>query len=285
MSCFSDTGARKSRSVSSAGAEIVVGAERGEALAHVRFVGGRLLLVMLLHLGVDQVHQRLLVILEHVEHLVLVLQVGAQVGHDLPGQLVEQLGVIVVGDVVEIDEPAHQVVLRLLLGDDTGPAHQAVLFAAVQLLDEDLVVHGLKSPGQVHLELAVAPRHVAHGLDRDPGNVDGQLVTERDGLGHDLVDVHLLHDVLDLPLGRSDELLDPLDDLPLDFGLGEVGRARQALELPADDLERGLRRLPLLGRFEEKTVALPTRCVRGRGASAMRLTISGSTTTTLDRSS
>ena len=132
-------------------------------------------------------------------------------------------------------------------------AHEPVLFPAVQLLDENLVVHRLKADaGQVEIEFPVSPRHIAHGLDRDAGNVDGKLVPQGDGLGHDFGHVHLFGDAFQFPLRRGDDLLDLLDDLLLDFRLGQVGGTRQALELLADDFERRLGRLLLLRVLEEQ---------------------------------
>ena len=179
--------------------------------------------------------------------------------HDLPGQLVEQTRVVVVADVVEINEAAHEVVFELLLRHDTGAAHEPVLFAAVQFLDENLVIHRLKADaGEVEIELPVSPRHIADGLDRDAGDINRKLVPQRDGLGHDLGHVHLLGDARQFLLGGGDGLLDLLDNLLLDFRFGQVGGARQTLELPANDLQRGLCRLLFLGVLEEQRSAAAT---------------------------
>jgi hypothetical protein len=172
-----------------------------------RFVSRRLLLVVFLHLGMGQIDQRLLMVLEHVQHFVLVLEVGPEMRHDLAGQFVEQTRVVVVTDVVEINEAAHEVVFELLLRHNAGAAHEPMLFPSVQFLDENLVIHRLKAnAGKVEIELPVSPRHIAHRLDRDARNVNRKLVPQGYGLGHDLGHVHLLGDAVS-PAGGGDGLL------------------------------------------------------------------------------
>ena len=72
---------------------------------------------MVQHLGMDQVHKRLLVILQHIHHVIFFAQVGSQMRDDLASQLVEQCRVIVITDIIEINQPAHQVIFRPFLLD------------------------------------------------------------------------------------------------------------------------------------------------------------------------
>lgn len=96
---------------------VVVRPQRAESPRHVDFVGAGRLDKVLLHLHVDQAHESRLVVLEHIHNVVLG-QVSAQPCHHLSRQLVEQARVLVVADVVEIDQPAHQVVFRAFFLDN-----------------------------------------------------------------------------------------------------------------------------------------------------------------------
>ena len=90
------------------------------------FIGGRLFLEVLHHLSVDELDEALLVILKDVLHVVFAGKVGLQMRHHLPGQLVQQFGVVVVAHVVEVDQTTDEVVLQAVFRDAAIPAHQPV---------------------------------------------------------------------------------------------------------------------------------------------------------------
>ena len=62
--------------------------------------------------------------MQHVANLVVVLEVAPQVRDDLAGELVEQVGLLVVADVVEVDQAADEVVLEPFLGGDRRRARR-----------------------------------------------------------------------------------------------------------------------------------------------------------------
>ena len=66
---------------------------------------------MLLHLGVDEARDLALIAAQHLARVVLG-KIALEVLHRLRGKVVEQIGMVVVGDVVEIHEAADHVVLR-----------------------------------------------------------------------------------------------------------------------------------------------------------------------------
>jgi hypothetical protein len=76
-----------------------------------------------------------LVKLKHILHGVLIGQVRTQVSHELPGEFVEQLRVVVVADVIEVNEASNKVVLQARLADDTISAHQLRPFVVAKELD------------------------------------------------------------------------------------------------------------------------------------------------------
>ena len=94
----------------------------GEALADLDVVAGRLFPVMRLHLPVNESRDVLLVVVQDLPHL-LFRKVALEVLHRLAREIVEKLGVVVVGDVVEIDQSADHVVLHPRLAE-TSAAHR-----------------------------------------------------------------------------------------------------------------------------------------------------------------
>lgn len=74
----------------------------GEAFADHDFVAGSLFPVVILHLGMNEASDIPLVGAQNLLGVILG-EVGAEVLDGLPGEVVEQVGVVVVGDIVEID--------------------------------------------------------------------------------------------------------------------------------------------------------------------------------------
>ena len=234
------------------GLAVVVRAERDEASGDLHVELGRGLLEVVLHLRVDVLHQRLLMGLQDVEHFVFGLQVGLHVLHHLPGQLVEQLGVLVVVDVVEVHEPANQVVFEPLLWDHGVAAAQPETFVALQVLNQDFLGNGLEPDRlRVQVEILEAGCHASLGRDHDARDVDRQFVAEVHGLLDDRGDVHGLCHAGDHTLNGTNGLGDALDDLLEHLGFLEVRRTGQSLEF-AENFQRGLGDFLLLGFGEER---------------------------------
>ncbi len=53
----------------------------------------------------------------------------------LPGQLIEKVGVVIVGDVVEVDEAAHQIVFQPGFFDAAASQCHHVALPGAQVLD------------------------------------------------------------------------------------------------------------------------------------------------------
>ena len=87
----------------------------------------------------DQLDELPLVVLEDISRIVLV-QIRPEVRYDLTGQVVQQLGVVVIGDVVEVDQAADQVVLQPLLRRDASRGADPLLLIGPQVLDEQIAV-------------------------------------------------------------------------------------------------------------------------------------------------
>src|SRR3989338_540087 len=192
-------------------------------------------------------------VLQDVENLVLILEIGTQMGDDLAHQFIQKRRMLVVADVVEVDQASDQVIFRLFLGHDAATAHQMMLFPPVELLDQNFVVDRLETDaGEVQLELLVAPCDVSHWLDRDPGDVDGEVIAQLDGLGNDIRNVDLWADSFKVALGRSDGGSDLFNDLLLDIRFSQIGRTREALVFPPDNLQSRLGGRLLLWRLEDQ---------------------------------
>ena len=94
---------------------------------------------MRLHLRMDQGRNLSLMEQQDVADLFFILEVGPQVGHDLPRELVEQVRLLVVAHVVEVDETAHDVVLESLLGVPPFEGPDDLPRVAYQVLHQNLV--------------------------------------------------------------------------------------------------------------------------------------------------
>ena len=68
-----------------------------------RFVLARLFFIVILHLRVDDVHERSLMVLQHVPDIVFIGQIRLKMFHHLACQFVEKVGMLVVIHVIEID--------------------------------------------------------------------------------------------------------------------------------------------------------------------------------------
>lgn len=77
---------------------------------------GGFLPVVVLHLGVNELGKLALVILEDILDSGFLLQVTAEMGNHLPGQVVKQIGMVVIGDVIKVNQGADEVILQTELG-------------------------------------------------------------------------------------------------------------------------------------------------------------------------
>lgn len=69
---------------------------------------------MVLHLDVNKLRQLSRIILQDVASL-LFPQISQQVLHKLPGQIIQQVGVGIVGDIVKVDQLPRQVIFQAIL--------------------------------------------------------------------------------------------------------------------------------------------------------------------------
>ena len=114
-----------------------------EPFGDLHFVGTGRLIIVVLHLSIDCVHQLPVVGNEDVSHFLLVLQISPQVSDHLLGQLVEQSGVVVVADVVKVNQFTDKIILQAPFAGNGRLAVQAVAVAAPQVLNQNLLRHWL----------------------------------------------------------------------------------------------------------------------------------------------
>ena len=74
-------------------------------------ISGRFLPVMVLHLGVDESRNVALVAAKHLARVFLG-KIAFEMLHRLRGQIIEQIGMIVVRNIIEIHQAAHHVILQ-----------------------------------------------------------------------------------------------------------------------------------------------------------------------------
>ena len=70
-------------------------------------------------------------------------KIAAEVSDRLGGKVVQQVGVFVVADVVEIDQGTHQVIIEASFLRDISRKVQRLLFVGPEVLDEDVMFAGL----------------------------------------------------------------------------------------------------------------------------------------------
>ena len=95
---------------------------------------------MLLHLRVNEPGDVPLVAAEHLARVVLG-QVGPEVLHGLGGQVVKQVGMIVIGDVVEVHQAADDVVFQPGLLDPAASQGHHFGSARPEILDPQFLGH------------------------------------------------------------------------------------------------------------------------------------------------
>jgi len=162
----------------------------------------------------------------------------------LRGQVVEQVGVLVVVNVIEIHEAADDVVLepRLLHAAFAEAYH--FVGSGAQELHPEFIGYGLKvQTGEVQLECVEAGVHLALRHHQDSGNVDCLLNHQFGRLFHDGRNVRLLGHPFHLQLGRGKDCGNFPHHVSLDFGVGEAVSGRHAIWLAFELLDDGVGRL------------------------------------------
>jgi hypothetical protein len=171
----------------------------------------------------NELRERTLVVLEDVRHLFVVLQVGAKMRHGLTGKLVEQIGLVVVRDVVEIDQGAYEVVLQPIFFEGRLAGHELLAMIALEVLDEDLVVNRLIADvPKVEVEISETGRDLSRRNNADAWDVDRLLDEEVDGSADDGSEVRLLDDPFDRLLPGVVGVRDFPDDRSLHLGLLQI---------------------------------------------------------------
>ena len=61
----------------------------------------------------------------------------------LPGRIMEQVGTVIVGDVIIVDEAADELILEALFLMLTSAEAQSFLLVCAQMLDEQVSIHRL----------------------------------------------------------------------------------------------------------------------------------------------
>ena len=123
------------------------------------FVLVRLFFIVILHLRVDDVHQRSLMVLQHIPYIVFGGQIRLKVFHHLACKFVEKIGMLVIVHVIEIDQPSNEVVFQSLLWNDSVATDKAVLGMVVQVSNQNVLRNGLEMHSlQVKIEVRGIPR-------------------------------------------------------------------------------------------------------------------------------
>src|SRR6185437_7428907 len=136
---------------------VVIRAQRGEAARYSGFVFGCSFFVMLLHLGVDQLDELILMVLKHINDLFFIIQIRAQMVQNLTSQFVKEFCMLVVIDVVKINEAANQIILESRFRRDAVPAYQPMAALVVQMRDQNVFLDRQKThPPEVKFEVTVA---------------------------------------------------------------------------------------------------------------------------------
>ena len=96
-----------------------------------------------LHLRVDERGELLLVVLQHVQR-VLFGKVAAQMLHQLAGEVIKQVGVVVVANVVEVNQRPDEVIFGPGFLHLAAEVLQKLLLGGAQMLNQQLAAHRLQ---------------------------------------------------------------------------------------------------------------------------------------------
>ncbi len=103
--------------------------------------------------------------------------------HDLAGQIVKQVGMGVVRDIVEINEPAHDVILQPRFLNAALAQRNHILLIRAQMLDPKLLRYRrIVERTQIERERIETRLNLARGHDKDAGNINGLLDHQLRGL-------------------------------------------------------------------------------------------------------
>ena len=109
----------------------------------------------------DKVHEGLLVVLQHIQHVFFLVQVGLKMVQDLTGEVIEQFCMIIVMNVVKVDESADEVIFRPVFRNNATSADQMVSLMITKVLNKNVLAHRLKvKPAHVNSELLESTGHL-----------------------------------------------------------------------------------------------------------------------------
>ncbi|KFB74667.1 MAG: hypothetical protein AW09_000003 [Candidatus Accumulibacter phosphatis] len=165
--------------------------------------------------------------------------------HGLGSQVVEQVGVLVVGNIIEIHQAADDIVFQpRFVEAATAHCNHFQLIGAQVLYPEFVGNRRVPQGIQLQREGFEARFHLTPGHHQNARDVDGLLRDKLDRLCHHGRKVRLLRHPVQFQLIRLVLFLDRPDDGGLNFGLLQVLDAGQRLRLVfqlADDLVGDLR--------------------------------------------
>jgi len=127
---------------------------------------------MLLHLSVDETGDLSLVEAEDAPDF-LFRRVTQQMSRNLLRQVVEQIRMSIVGNVVEVDQSAGDVVLQTLLVDISAAEPDPIDLSSTQMRRPECLIGRLIShAGEIERERTKAGFHLSFGHHEDMGDVD-----------------------------------------------------------------------------------------------------------------
>jgi hypothetical protein len=174
--------------------------------------------MMVLHLCVDEIGNLSLVQSQHLARILLG-QVAAKVAHRLPRQVVEKIGVAVVGDVVEVDQTADDVVFTPRLVAAPSAKTDELRDAGAQILHPQLVRGRLiVQPPELERKRFEAGTNLAARNHEDARDVDGLLDDQCRRLRHYLGNVGRRLDTGEHQLAAPIVLLDVAHEQLLHIG-------------------------------------------------------------------
>src|SRR5262245_509885 len=163
----------------------------------------------------------------------------------MSGEVVKQIGLFVVGDVVEIDQCAHQVILEPLFGARLSVYCKCLSLRRAQALNENVTFDRLKvNSGGVEREWVKAASHFTLWHNQDSWDVYSPLNYQLGGLGDNLSYVRCFEKVGQYKLIGRQKLLDLPHNLCGNLRLQKTRGTRQMLMF-LDDLVSQLRNLLL----------------------------------------
>ena len=254
--------------------------ELGKALADLHLIACGIFPIVPLHLRMDEVRDVALIPAQHFPGVIF-RKIPPKMIDRLGGKVVEQVRVIVVGNIVEVDQTADDVILQPIFFNPGLAQRDDVTPASAEMLDPQLVRHSrVAQRSEIQREGLEAGAHLARRHNQNARNIDGLLGDDVDGLGNNRRDVRLLSDALQTHLRRGALGLDSFHNRGLDLRALQIFNRRQGLGLVFQGTEMSCVHIMLLHFLEDQLdlVARPWREVRhgivaGKAGAAERIGI------------